>query len=133
MGRIITPATPGHPCDDGIYQADARYTPTLPVAVNDLPPMCGRFAPVGQVTQCLRLIRTWHLHTDLADIERQLTILARMRTDWKARNLIGNIEFRIRRLQYQLATWDLPTCACGPRALPEPTHDVESVYPLCTC
>lgn len=133
MGRIITPGTPGHPYDNSIRQADTRYIPTLLVTVDDLTPMCGQLAPVGQTTQCMRLIRTWHLHSDLAEIEKNLASLGRMRNDWKARNLIGWIEFRIRRLEYQRITWELPTCACGPRALSEPTHDIESIYPPCTC
>lgn len=133
MGRTITPATPGHPYDNGIYQADTIYTPEPGIATSDLPAMCGQLAPVGETTRCLRLIRTWHLHSDLADITKDINSLSRMRNAWRARNLIGNIEFRIRRLTYQIATWEIPACACGNRALAQPTHNLEEIYPACTC
>lgn len=132
MGRTITIPTPNHPYDDGIYQADTRYAPTA-LAVDNLPPMCGQIAPVGETTRCLRLIRTMHLHTDTAEINRNIASITRMRNDWKARNLIGWVEFATRRLNFQHTTWDLPECTCGDRALPTPTHDLEQVYPACTC
>jgi hypothetical protein len=134
MGRTISTRTPGKPYDDGIYQADTRYTPQAP-DINTIPLMCGQSAPSGRTTHCLRLIRTQSLHRDLADIVREIATLSRMRNDWKARNLIGWVEFSIRRFTYQLATWELPECTCAADglALTELTHDLELTYPPCTC
>jgi hypothetical protein len=133
MGRTINPATPGNPYDNGIYQADTRYVPVPALAVDGLPGMCGQAPPVGTGTECRRLTLTRHLHSDLTEINRETGRLPRMRNDWRARNLIGWIEFANRRLAYQFATWDLPACTCGDQAFPEATHDLNATYPACTC
>lgn len=132
-GRTISARTPGSPYDNGIYQAGTRYTPAVGVAAEDLLPMCGQIANFDQTTHCLRLIRTVHLHRDLEEINRNLASLNRMRNDWRARNLIGWIEFAIRRLTFQMTEWDFPVCTCADRALASPTHDLEQVYPTCSC
>lgn len=133
MGRVICPANPGSSYDSEIRQADTRYTPTLSITVEDLPGLCGQQPGVGQSQPCRRLGLAQHLHRDLAEIRREIAALSRMRSDWRARNLIGWIEFATRRLEFQMATWEFPPCACGDRAFPEPTHDLEASYPDCTC
>ena len=134
---ITTPATPGQPYDDGIYRALPGVTTPAPLVITiaDLPGMCGPQRGQGDAVTplCGRLNRTYQLHSLLADIEKDRARLGRMRNAFGISNLIGHIEFAQRRLAHYLATWEIAECTHGGHAFAELTHDLEMVYPPCTC
>lgn len=137
-GRWInTPATPGHPYDDGIYRAAPGVTEPAPLTITlaDLPAYCGPIRGHGDTVtrDCRRNNLAHQLHGLLDDIVRDRTRITRMRSAYGRANLIGYVEFAQRRLAYYLATWSIPACAHGDQAFTEPTHDTERALPACTC
>lgn len=133
---VISPPTQGSPYDNGIYRA---LTPDLPAATvtdSELPAFCCRIRGHGEGgTECRRTNLVFHLWTDYAQIARERARVRRLRSEWKARNLIGWIEFAERRLRHQMTTWKLPECTGeeSRRFTPGEVRDVETALPVCTC
>lgn len=135
MRRVITAPTPGHPYDNGIYQATTRELPPLTVAEAELPAYCCRKRGHGEDgPECRRTNLADQLRAEFDDISRYRARAARNRSDRQARNLIGWVEFGERRLRHYLNTWTLPECTGAEvRRFAEPVRDRETALPVCTC
>ncbi|MER7331707.1 MULTISPECIES: hypothetical protein [unclassified Micromonospora] len=136
MRRVLTTPTPGHPYDNGIYQAATRDLPAATVTESELPAYCCRMRLHGETgPECRRTNLVWQLRSEFEQITRERARVARVRSDWRARNLVGWVEFAERRLRFYLGAWTLPPeCAGAPeRRFAEPVRDSETVLPACTC
>ncbi len=129
----ISARTADAPYDNGIYRPATPELPAATITLADLPAYCGRMTDMGRDQRCRRLALAYQLRTDFDQIADARARHGRLRRDFYRRNLAGWVAFAQRRLAYYLATWELPECACGDRALAAPTHDTEAVLPDCTC